>query len=251
MRIRTENSVSIGVVVALQLAVSLLAIVLLSRMGPVLGRIASVESDAVVSAVESLRSDAVALDAPRREAAVSAAIEAAGEARASAQTAVRLGRRGGWSAALLGAAALFLGVLAHRRARLRIELPVGEILGVIQRVREGNPQARVPPLAGPAELETAAVELNAMLDQIQATSQAVPPPEVAREADIRRVLGLLLDAQPRPTLVVNELGQRVASNQAAIGIATPALDGQSDPDGWVVTGVPGTTLRLVQRVEPA
>ncbi|MCA9578206.1 MAG: hypothetical protein R3B40_08585 [Polyangiales bacterium] len=165
----------------------------------------------------------------------------------------RLGTAGAWAAAMLGALALGLGVMVYRRLRLRLELPVEILRQTLERIRNGDARARCVVGPGPTELRQIARDLNAILDR-GAGEPATPSADAERRdaTELRRLLGWALDREAAPTLVIDAKGRVVAMNQAMrdrqdAEDAPPAVDAEGAvTEGWVVSELDGTTLRVVQ-----
>lgn len=302
MRLRQEASVGIGAILLLQVLLSALGIVLLTRMGPAIEHILQ---DNVFSslAVEEMLSilaepDVATNEASQRrfEEALTRAREnvtepeerpliasiARGKARALAgepsarrdviaalrqlaqvnhdsmaradRGARRLGTAGAWAAAMLGALALGLGVMVYRRLRLRLELPVEILRQTLERIRNGDARARCVVGPGPTELRQIARDLNAILDSGVGDPSAATGPAPARRdtAELRRLVAWALDQHAAPTLIIDAEGHPVAMNQAMqerqdADDARPAVDAEGTvTDGWVVSALDGTSLRIVR-----
>lgn len=302
MRLRQEASVGIGAILLLQVLLSALGIVLLTRMGPAIEHILqdNVFSSLAVEEMLSILAEpdvATNEDSQRRfEEALTRAREnvtepeerpliatiARGKAGALAgepsarrdviaalrqlaqvnhdsmaradRGARRLGTAGAWAAAMLGALALGLGVMVYRRLRLRLELPVEILRQTLERIRNGDARARCVVGPGPTELRQIARDLNAILDRGVGDPSAATGPTPARRdtAELRRLVAWALDQHAAPTLVIDEKGHPVAMNQAMqerqeADDARPVVDAEGTvTDGWVVSALDGTSLRVVQ-----
>ncbi|RMG13037.1 MAG: HAMP domain-containing protein [Deltaproteobacteria bacterium] len=296
MRLRREAGLGVGSILALQIALSVLAITLLQRMGPAIERIIeeNVETtEAVEAMLAALASDGADAEASERfakalerararmtrpelerpliervEADRAAAFAGDPEARARIVSAVlslgemnrgamveadrrakRLGQVGAWSAVLLGALALALGILVYRRLRLHLELPIEGIRRTVQQVREGNLQARCAAGEGPSEIRQIARDLNWILDQVlQARDRPADKAEALRETELRRVIGRLLDRDGVPQILLDSQGHVVAASRAALSGEAPPPPTDEAPGPWDVEPIEGTHLRLARWV---
>lgn len=101
------------------------------------------------------------------------------------RSAVQLGRAGGWAAAIMGALALGMGVLVYRRLRLRLELPVVELMKTTDRYRNGNGLARCARTDSPFEIQRIEENLNWMLDRWSASGGAGSQPAFDTDDSLR------------------------------------------------------------------
>ncbi|MCB9550242.1 MAG: hypothetical protein H6706_30975 [Myxococcales bacterium] len=285
MQLRREASVGIVAILVLQVLLALLAITLLTRMGPAIGwilqenvysaeaveamlaelaagqdeaafdeglaraqaNVTEAEEPAVLVRIAAQRTAALAGPGPARAAVVRdlreiGAINRASMVRANGR-AGRLGLGGAWAAALLGALAVGLGVLVYRRLSLRLEIPIQDVRLTLERLRAGNPQARCALLESPAELRQIAKDLNWLADRWLERSRPAAPPR--GEAELRRLLAVLLDREPGPAQAVDGDDDIVAQNLAALELLAAPVAG-----AWEDEAVAGTTLRL-RRWAPA
>jgi PAS domain-containing protein len=107
--------------------------------------------------------------------------------------------------------------------------------------------------AGPAELRQIARDLNAILDSGVGDPTARGHAPAQRDsAELRRLIAWALDQHPTPTLVLDADGHTVAMNRAMqerqdADDASPAVNAEgSVTDGWAMTELDGTALRIVQ-----
>ena len=293
MRLRREAGLGVGVVLALQIVLSVLTITLLQRMGPAIEHILE-ENVEMTQAVEEMLG---ALAARRTDPTAKSTFEAAlsrarstvtqpgvelplldrvttsweaaflGDAQATRRVveallelgelnreamiaadrgAKRLGQVGAWSAVILGALALGLGILVYRRLRLHLELPIEGVRSTLQHVREGNMQARCATGEGPAEVRQIARDVNWLLDQLlQRSEPAVHHDHHRRDQEVRRVLAWLLDRSERPMIVVDGRGHVVAANRPALGPDLPPPPVEGEKEGpWRTEAISETGLRV-------
>lgn len=155
----------------------------------------------------------------------------------------RLGQTGAWAAALLGAIALGLCVVIYQQLRLRIELPIEELRRTTHSLRQGNLQARCPKSDAPAEIKQISRDIDWLLDHSLRASAHEAPRERG-ESDLRRLLVYLLDAREEPIVVLDATGHRVASNRAALDMATPERGNARDAKAWSSVSLEGTDFEL-------
>jgi HAMP domain-containing protein len=155
----------------------------------------------------------------------------------------RLGQTGAWAAALLGAIALGLCVVIYQQLRLRIELPIEELRRTTHSLRQGNLQARCPKSDAPAEIKQISRDIDWLLDHSLRASAHEAPRERG-ESDLRRLLVYLLDAREEPIVVLDATGRRVASNRAALDMATPERGNARDAKTWSSVSLEGTDFEL-------
>ena len=155
----------------------------------------------------------------------------------------RLGQTGAWAAALLGAIALGLCVVIYQQLRLRIELPIEELRRTTHSLRQGNLQARCPKSDAPAEIKQISRDIDWLLDHSLRASAHEAPRERG-ESDLRRLLVYLLDAREEPIVVLDATGRRVASNRAALDMATPGRGNARDAKAWSSVSLEGTDFEL-------
>ncbi|MEC9441257.1 MAG: hypothetical protein VYE40_09160 [Myxococcota bacterium] len=155
----------------------------------------------------------------------------------------RLGQTGAWAAALLGAIALGLCVVIYQQLRLRIELPIEELRRTTHSLRQGNLQARCPKSDAPAEIKQISRDIDWLLDHSLRASAHEAPRERG-ESDLRRLLVYLLDAREEPIVVLDATGRRVASNRAALDMATPERGNARDAKAWSSVSLEGTDFEL-------
>ena len=159
----------------------------------------------------------------------------------------RLGQTGAWAAALLGAIALGLCVVIYQQLRLRIELPIEELRRTTHSLRQGNLQARCPKSDAPAEIKQISRDIDWLLDHSLRASAHEAPRERG-ESDLRRLLVYLLDAREEPIVVLDATGRRVASNRAALDMATPERGNARDAKAWSSVSLEGTDFELWVKV---
>ena len=158
----------------------------------------------------------------------------------------RLGQAGAWATAILGALSLILGILAYRRLRERLELPIEELRRVAHQVRHGNLQARASTDLAPAEITQIASDFNWILEQWlreHSTSEGDQRPP-AEEHHIQRALGWMLDQESGPRALVDGHGRVIATNMAALDAAMPPQDVLAS-DATPRRAIPGTPLALI------
>ena len=69
-------------------------------------------------------------------------------------------------------------------------------------------------------------------------------PRERGESDLRRLLVYLLDAREEPIVVLDATGRRVASNRAALDMATPGRGNARDAKAWSSVSLEGTDFEL-------
>jgi signal transduction histidine kinase len=144
---------------------------------------------------------------------------------------------------LLGAIALGLCVVIYQQLRLRIELPIEELRRTTHSLRQGNLQARCPKSDAPAEIKQISRDIDWLLDHSLRASAHEAPRERG-ESDLRRLLVYLLDAREEPIVVLDATGRRVASNRAALDMATPERGNARDAKTWSSVSLEGTDFEL-------
>ncbi len=160
----------------------------------------------------------------------------------------RLGQAGAWGGALLGALALGLAIMAYRRLRLRLELPVEELRRTTAAIRNGNHQARCPTAEGPYEIKTIARNLNWILDEWVRPNESGPE-DASRNAAIRRLLLSFLDRESTPIVVVDDEGTKVLENAASLDV-DEAIPTPERPGQWSLETIEGTDLYLARLAPP-
>ncbi|MBN2358913.1 MAG: hypothetical protein JXR83_05630 [Deltaproteobacteria bacterium] len=128
---------------------------------------------------------------------------------------------GTWAMVFLALLGFGAGIGIARRFSRRILLPLSELHQVFVAARRGESHRRCARLAAPIEIAGAMTAANALLDQCEAAAAAAAPhyEPIDRAAAIQ-----LLDAQTEPLAVVDDKGEVVLANQAA-------LDALSGPAG--------------------
>lgn len=269
---------------------SMLAIALLTRMGPAIARILDENVYSIEAVEEMLASLAAAPQSSPAESEARQRFEAAlaraksnvteederpildklaaaypacfeGDAQARAQAvealrelgvvnresmaradahAKRLEEAGAWAAAFLGAIALGLGILVYRRLRLELEWPLDELRATLSRVRSGNQQVRCHTSRGPQELRQIAKDINWLMDSAFFDASQNQELEKCRsENDLRALALRLLDQSDTPIRVVDERGQLVMANRAALERAETLSD-----EDWLDEAIANCALTL-------
>lgn len=161
----------------------------------------------------------------------------------------KLALAGAWSAGLLGATALALGIIVFRRIRTRLELPLVELQRTMQRFRAGNVQSRCSTKDGPQELRQVATSINHLLDRLLSEgARRKDQTEHRGEEALRATANFLADRIEHPLLVTDKSGARVLSNRAALelGLALPSFNPNAADqlEGWVGESIRGSEFRL-------
>ena len=146
----------------------------------------NVTEDAEVPLLEQIEADKDEAfgDDPEARGRVVASLRELGRVnRASMQRADARARSlslaGAWAASMLAGLAFALGIVAYRRLRLRLELPIVALRDTLRRVRAGSWQARCPPVDAPREVEQIARDINWVLDLGGTRATKRPHPRIS------------------------------------------------------------------------
>lgn len=214
----------------------------------------------VVAVLEARYRAALAGD-PEARREVLLALQALGEINRGAaveadQEAKRLGVSGAWAVVFLGLIGFAWGVLALRRFRRRVTLPVLELHQVLEAHRTGASLRRCHHGDSVRELDDIQREVNHLLD-LRSRPEAQ---DEASDLD-RGVLLHFLEQRPAPTFVLDAGGTVAAANTAGLdrlagdgGAALRAglqrVAGGEQAEGLVVEELP-EGARLVELRSPA
>lgn len=166
------------------------------------------------TALEPLSDDVLQLAAVNQQAMVRADLQAR-----------RLGSAGAWAAAFIAAFYFLASLLVLRQMRRRVLVPLLEIHRVLDSARSGDTHRRCTVGEASTEIEGVATAVNQMLDARAEHPSEQPPPTRDRVSRIEHATLLqLLDERTIPTVLVDEAGDILAGNQAA-------LERLAGPDG--------------------